>query len=164
MYHCRRHCHGNEILRLWRQDAWRGRQHHPPDDRRARKPRSYLRWSRRFCACTSAEEFVKNKWCKKILLPSEYAQRKTGGENVIVVGGFSERCAEAIYTRPERAIFINPFDMARPGQIRDGYFPDAIFADPRYIVPVLYRTLNEWLTGERATIASLIEEPRVLAA
>lgn len=104
------------------------------------------------------KEFVKNKWCKKILLPSEYAQRKTGGENVIVVGGFSERCAEAIYTRPERAIFINPFDMARPGQIRDGYFPDAIFADPRYIVPVLYRTLNEWLTGERATIASLIEE------
>ena len=49
--------------------------------------------------------------------------------------GFSERYAEAIYTKPARAIFINPFDMARPGQIKDGYFPDAVFADPRYVMP-----------------------------
>ncbi len=102
--------------------------------------------------------FVKNKWCDKILLPSEYARRNTGGENVIVVGAFSERCAEAIYNRPARAIYINQFDMARPGQIRDGYFPDAIFADPRYILPVLYRTLDEWLTGARTSVVALIDE------
>jgi deoxyhypusine synthase len=102
--------------------------------------------------------FVEDKWCAGMVLPSQYARRKTGGENVIVVGGFSERYADAIYTKPARAIFINPFDMARPGQIRDGYFPDAVFADPRYVMPVLYRTLDEWINGRRTSIGSLLSE------
>ena len=76
-------------------------------------------------------------------------KRKACGENVIVVGAFSERDAEAIYKKPARAIFINPFDMARPGQIRDGYFPDAVFADPRYVMPVIYAALDEWINGKR---------------
>jgi len=103
-------------------------------------------------------EFVKNKWFRKILLPSQYAKPKSGGENVIVVGAFSERYADALYTKPARAIFINPFDMARPGQIRDGYFPDAVFADPRYVMPVLYRALDEWINGRRTSAASLVTE------
>jgi hypothetical protein len=74
--------------------------------------------------------FVEKKWCAKIVSPSRYAKQENGA-NVIVVGAFSERDAEAIYKKPARVIFINPFDMARPGQIRDGYFPDAVFADPR---------------------------------
>ena len=85
--------------------------------------------------------------------------RKARGENVIVVGAFSERNAEAIYKKPARAIFINPFDMARPGQIRDGYFPDAVFADPRYVMPVIYAALDEWINGKgrkRGSIGSLL--------
>lgn len=101
-------------------------------------------------------KMVKNRWFKKILLPSQYARGKTGGENVVVVGGFSERSAEAIYNRPARAIFINPFDMARPGQIRDGYFPDALFADPRFVIPVLDCALKEWLLGRRTSVTTLI--------
>jgi deoxyhypusine synthase len=103
-------------------------------------------------------KFVKNKWCDRIDLPSQYARQKQRGENAIVVGAFSERNAEAIYRKPARAIFINPFDMARPGQIRDGYFPDAVFADPRYVMPVLYRSLDEWIHGKRASVASLISD------
>ena len=38
--------------------------------------------------------------------------------------------------------------MARPGQVRDGYFPDAVFADPRYIMPVIYAALDEWINGK----------------
>jgi deoxyhypusine synthase len=102
------------------------------------------------------KQFVKNKWMARITLPSQYARQKGGGENAIVVGGFSERDAEAVYTKPARAIFINPFDMARPGQVRDGYFPDAVFADPRYIVPVIYRALDEWIDGKPASVESLI--------
>ena len=101
-------------------------------------------------------KFVENKWCERVVLPSQYARQNKRGENAIVVGAFSERNAEAIYTKPARAIFINPFDMARPGQIRDGYFPDAVFADPRFVMPVLYHTLNEWINGERTSAASLI--------
>ena len=103
-------------------------------------------------------KFVDHKWCARVLLPSQYARRRIAGENAIVVGGFSERYAEAIYTKPARAIFINPFDMARPGQIRDGYYPDAVFADPRYIMPILYRTLDEWINDTRASVGDLISD------
>ncbi len=102
--------------------------------------------------------FVENRWCAKLFLPSEYAQTRTRGETVIIVGGFSERDAEAIYKKPARAIFINPFDMARPGQIKDGYFPDAVFADPRYVMPVIHRALDEWLNGPPSSVGSLISE------
>jgi deoxyhypusine synthase len=104
------------------------------------------------------KKFIENKWCAAILLPSQYARRKSAGENVIVVGAFSERNAEAIYKKPARAIFVNPFDMARPGQIKDGHFPDAVFADPRYIMPILYRTLDEWLSGRRTSIGRLLPD------
>ena len=88
------------------------------------------------------KKFVEKGWCRKLILPSAYAREKTHGETVIVVGPFSERNAEAIYRQPARSVFINPFDMARPGQIRDGYFPDAIFADPRYIMPLIDAALE----------------------
>lgn len=103
-------------------------------------------------------KFVANHWCDRMMIPSEYAGQKKQGENAIVVGAFSERNAEAIYKKPARAIFINPFDMARPGQIRDGYFPDAVFADPRFVMPVLYRSLDEWINGQRTSVASLISD------
>jgi len=102
--------------------------------------------------------FVANKWFQRILLPSQYARAKSRGENAVVVGGFSERHAEAIYKKPARAVFINPFDMARPGQIRDGYFPDAVFADPRFVMPVIYRTLDERLHGKQTSVGSLLSE------
>lgn len=103
-------------------------------------------------------KFVANHWCDRMMIPSEYAGQKKQGENAIVVGAFSERNAEAIYKKPARAIFINPFDMARPGQIRDGYFPDAVFADPRFVMPVLYRSLDEWINGKPTSVASLISD------
>ncbi|HJX09361.1 MAG TPA: deoxyhypusine synthase family protein, partial [Candidatus Binatia bacterium] len=102
------------------------------------------------------QKFVKSQWCARIVLPSEYAKAKTRGDNVIVVGAFSERNAEAIYKRPARAVFINPFDMARPGQIKDGYFPDAVFADPRYVMPVINLALMEWVDGKSSSVRSLI--------
>ena len=102
------------------------------------------------------KKFVERDWCREVILPSDYARKKTRGENVIVVGAFSERNAEAIYRKPARSVFINPFDMARPGQIRDGYFPDAIFADPRYIMPLIDAALDEWIDGKRRSTVSLL--------
>src|SRR5687768_7340395 len=102
------------------------------------------------------QKFVSNKWCRRILSPSQYAKSKNGAESAIVVGVFSERDAEAIYARPGRAVFINQFDMARPGQIRDGYFPDAVFADPRYVMPAIYAALAEWIDGERSSVGEFV--------
>lgn len=102
------------------------------------------------------KKFVEKQWCREVVLPSDYARAKTRGENVIVVGAFSERNAEAIYRNPARSVFINQFDMARPGQIRDGYFPDAVFADPRYIMPLIDVALEEWIEGTRRSTVSLL--------
>jgi len=102
--------------------------------------------------------FVQNKWCSKMLRPSDYARMKTRYGTAIVIGAFSERYADAIYKKPGRAIFINAFDMARPGQIKDGYFPDAVFADPRYVMPILYSALSEWNDGHRTSVAQLVAD------
>ena len=99
------------------------------------------------------DEFVARGWFKKVVRPSDYAREKKRGGNAVVVGAFSERDAEAIYKKPARALFINAFDMARPGQIRDGFFPDAVFADPRFVMPVIDAALAEW-TGGKGTSAS----------
>ena len=101
-------------------------------------------------------KFVTNGWCKRVVQPAAYARQKTRGDNVIVVGAFSERDAQAIYRKPKRALFINPFDMARPGQVRDGFFPDAVFADPRYVMAVIYTALDEWLNGRRRSVTSFM--------
>ena len=100
-------------------------------------------------------KFVAQHWCQGIVRPAAYGDRQ-GGENVIVVGAFSERHAEAIYKKPKRSLFINPFDMARPGLVRDGFFPDAVFADPHFVMPVIFAALNQWLNGERSTATSLV--------
>ncbi len=102
------------------------------------------------------KEFVANGWCKRVVRPAVYARQKTRGDYVIVVGAFSERDAEALFKRPKRALFINPFDMARPGQVRDGFFPDAVFADPRYIMPVLYAALDQWLNGRAISVTAFL--------
>jgi deoxyhypusine synthase len=103
------------------------------------------------------QNFVKKKWCARIVSPAEYGRRPSG-ENVIVVGAYSERYEDALYRKPARALFINQFDMARPGQIKEGFYPDAVFADPRYIMPVIRRALGEWIDGERATVDVLIKD------
>ncbi len=104
------------------------------------------------------KQFVAHGWCRRVLLPAQYARGKFSGVNVIVVGAFSERDAAAIYAKPARAIFINPFDMARPGQIRDGFFPDAVFADPRYVMPLIYAVLGEWIGGKPSSVAAFISQ------
>ena len=101
-------------------------------------------------------DFVARGWARKMLRPPDYARGKNGGGNALVVGAFSEHDAEAVYKKPSRALFVNPFDMAKPGQVRDGYFPDAVFADPRFIMPVIYHALLEWTGGKGSPVARLL--------
>ena len=102
------------------------------------------------------KNFVANGWCRRVVQPGVYARLKSRGDHVIVVGAFSERDAEAIFKKPKRALYINPFEMARPGQVREGFFPDAVFADPRFVMPVLYAALDEWLNGRRHSVVSFM--------
>jgi deoxyhypusine synthase len=102
------------------------------------------------------KQFVAKRWCQRMVQPSAYARQKNRGENAIVVGAFSERDAEQIFQKPRRALFINPFDMARPGQVRDGFFPDAVFADPRFVMPMIYAALDEWLNGKGSSATKFL--------
>lgn len=101
---------------------------------------------------------VVKKWFSGIILPEEYqSDRRTGG-NVVVVGPYSERFEEALYKKPDRVIFINHHDMVKPGQVKDGFFPDVVFSDPNYIIPLLCCSLQERLEGKPVGIEKLIQE------
>ena len=96
----------------------------------------------------------KHKWCDRIMLPSQYARQRNGEKMPSSSAHSPKEMPRRSIGNRARAIFINPFDMARPGQIKDGYFPDAVFADPRFVMPVLYRSLDEWINGT-ANLGSL---------
>ncbi len=100
------------------------------------------------------------KLFSRVVLPEEYASGNFSEKNVLVVGGYSERHEDAIYEKPERAIFINEAGRARPGQVKDGYFPDVVFTDPRFIVPLLYCSLEERLDGKTRTVKEMLREIR----
>ena len=108
---------------------------------------------------TLLKQLVERDWFQGPFLPEEYASGPKGWTNhrpVVVIGNYSERYGDAIHERPPRAIFINTEGKTRPGQVRDGYFPDAIFADPGYIMPVLAATLEERLDGKRQSMDDLL--------
>ncbi|KKS25381.1 MAG: Deoxyhypusine synthase [Candidatus Wolfebacteria bacterium GW2011_GWA2_42_10] len=104
----------------------------------------------------------------KIITSQEYNERYNDrryydyGERcdihpALVVGMYSEKHADMLYARHNgTTVYINQFDLAKPGQVKDGYFPDAVFSDPRFIIPLLCFTIRERLTGKKGSVAELI--------
>mgnify|MGYP001546340295 CR=1 FL=1 len=103
------------------------------------------------------------KLFSEVMTPEAYAKLPSRGrqgrvKRAVVVGGYSERHAEALYARePRSTIYINPYDLCAPGQVKDGFYPDAVFADPHFIVPILSLVLDERLKGGRPTVGDLLE-------
>jgi deoxyhypusine synthase len=97
-------------------------------------------------------------WFSKIIRPERYKGFNHSGGRALVIGNYPERHEDAIYHKPDESIFINPFGLAKPGQIRDGYFPDAVFSDPRFVIPVLASVLMEKKEGMPETATELIWE------
>ena len=75
-----------------------------------------------------------------------------------MIGDFSGRVENMIHKMPNRIIFINEYGKAKPGQIKDGYFPDAVFADPHFIVLVLSCFLSEKINGKKISTTFLVED------
>ncbi|HII71530.1 TPA: deoxyhypusine synthase family protein [Candidatus Woesearchaeota archaeon] len=104
-------------------------------------------------------QLVEKGYFTRLLFPEDYA--KTKDRQVLVVGDYSERHEDAIHTLPDRAWFINNQGKARPGQVQDGFFPDALFTDPRYAMPLLAHILDARLEGRQQDVkAFLAELPR----
>jgi len=94
-------------------------------------------------------------------LYAEYSRESTrlAEEPALVVGSFSERHAEALFNRaPGMTIYVNQYDLCAPGQVKDGYFPNAVFADPNFIMPILALVLDERLNDNSHTVSELIEK------
>jgi len=104
----------------------------------------------------------REKLFSDIMTPMRYATLPQNGRNTrfktaLVVGAFSERHAPALFARDSHTtIYINPYDLCAPGQIKDGFFPDAVFADPNFILPILALTLDERLHGNKHPVADLL--------
>lgn len=103
------------------------------------------------------QKMVEKKWFCDLITPEKYAIVPYKGGTAVVVGYFSERYEDAIFNKPDRVIFVNQFEKAKPGQTKSGYYPDVIFADPNLVIPILYLTLKENLNGETSSVASLIK-------
>lgn len=104
---------------------------------------------------TLLKSMVDKGWFERTILPED--NQKLGNDNVVVVGQYSERHADALHERPKRSIFINDFGIAKPGQVKDGHFPDAVFSDPRFVMPVLYHVLEERLGGKKAKVKEMFD-------
>lgn len=104
------------------------------------------------------QKMVKMGWFARMQTAQQYVQFKLRGDNLLVVGPFMQRYASRMYEQAERIIFINAEEQVKPGQVKDGYFPDVIFGDPNFIVPVIYHTLKERLGGEWCTAGELFED------
>lgn len=102
------------------------------------------------------QEMMARKWLAKIVAPRDYTRPVFGGENAIVIGAYSESVADNIYYTPKEAIFLNQFGMVKPGQIQDGYFPNVVFSDPKFLLPVIFTTLEERLQDRKTSVTELI--------
>jgi deoxyhypusine synthase len=101
---------------------------------------------------------IKKKWFSQVFTPEEYANTKRRKKDIaLVIGSFSERYESAIFRETKRAIFINLSNQFKSGQVRDGFFPDFVNADPRLIIPILYLTLEERIEKKTSRISELIK-------
>lgn len=99
------------------------------------------------------------KWFSRMLRPEEFTQTDKGSIGaILVIGGFSERYENALYDFPGKSFYINNQNLFKPGQVRDGFFPDFINADPRLVMPIIFRALEERLEGKTNSVKNLLSE------
>jgi deoxyhypusine synthase len=100
----------------------------------------------------------KKRWFKRLYTPQGFLNTGKHVEHALVVGPVPERIAAQVYARIHGAVFVNNHNQCKPGQVRDGYFPDVVFADPRVILPILYCVIDERRNNERHSITDLIAD------
>ena len=106
------------------------------------------------------QEMLERGWLSKILSPQQYSehlQLDQIDQTIIVIGAYAERYAAHLHQHPHTSIFINPFGMVNPQQIADGYYPNVVFSDPNFILPVIFVALQEKLEGKPRTVTYLID-------
>ena len=104
------------------------------------------------------EEMVQRKWLSKVVSQHQYSFTSITPDNVIIIGAYSESFERLLSQQEKEFIFINQFGMALPSQISDGYFPNVVFCDPHFVIPVLFTTLEETLNGKKTQVYQFIQQ------
>jgi len=102
-------------------------------------------------------DMVKRGYFTRVVSSGAFAsENSTPEKHAVVIGLYPEMNEDAIYNKPERAIFINNANLCKPGQVMDGFFPDAVFADHRYVMPLIYFSLLEMIEGKKTTTTEML--------
>jgi deoxyhypusine synthase len=93
-----------------------------------------------------------NGWFNGPYATWELAESGERHERGLVVGAYAEYFEDKLYDQVLDIIFINDQYQCRPGQVRDGWFPNVVFADPAFVMNVLRFAIPERLgRGEYET-------------
>lgn len=101
------------------------------------------------------QRLVRRGWFGAVLLPENYDSAIPGP--LLVVGLVSERYSDRLF-KNQRAIYVNDFGFCRPGQVKDGYFPDVVFSKPEFVLPLIETVLRERLENISKTTINFMEE------
>lgn len=89
---------------------------------------------------------------------SEYYVHCDRRNPIIVLGHYPNRWKEYLFEcGPDEAIFINSFGLA-PSWVHDGYFKGFVNADPRLIIPILFRTYLERIKNEPEPVSQIMKD------
>lgn len=91
----------------------------------------------------------------EIMTSDEFVNRGPVGKTTAVIGIMTPRNERPVAERSGRTLYINLVGQTKSGQVHDGFFPDVVFSDPEFIVPILFRVLEERLGGRCSTVLDL---------
>jgi deoxyhypusine synthase len=95
---------------------------------------------------------------KRIMTSEEYVySHSIDGDTPVLVVDFISGLETALYEKSSRSISINQFGQAKPGKVRDGFFPDVVFSDPAFVLPVIYSALMEIIEGRKTSVIDFVE-------
>ena len=103
-------------------------------------------------------EMVKQQWFSQVVSQQYYASQTAAQETVVVIGAYSASFEKVLACQAKKCVFINRLGLALPGQLADGYFPDVVFCDPTFALPVMFASLDEMLTGKATTASQLMQQ------
>lgn len=89
--------------------------------------------------------------------PSEFVRTNKTTPRAVIIGSYPERIEDELYGLIEDAVFVNTARQCKPGQVQDGSFPNAVFADPTYVMPLLELVFDERLNGKPHDVAELMQ-------
>ncbi len=79
-------------------------------------------------------------------------------DNALIVGQYNQFDEEALYRKCGRTVFVNGIYQCKPGLVRDGHFPDVVFANEELVIPIMFAALKERMLGKRVGVSDLMDE------